>query len=221
MLQHGVRACTCVQELRDEIQQEFTSPQFELAFLRAAHVSLRLGNRKVDRSRASQKKVACQKKAIFVLGPSASGKSYSIQHGLLSTVARENRWQKNLNFVALDGGLMREVGLAVTTSHLSCLAPLTLSTTPLHRAPQRARAHPPASRVCVCVTVPSSCPTAQVSTMWARIKKLALYAHEQSYTGFVDLHEWFQPESSAMKKRMFQRLVASTVPVIAPQQRLA
>eukprot|EP00928_Gymnodinium_smaydae_P008120 TRINITY_DN12940_c0_g1_i1.p1 TRINITY_DN12940_c0_g1~~TRINITY_DN12940_c0_g1_i1.p1 ORF type:complete len:505 (+),score=57.37 TRINITY_DN12940_c0_g1_i1:55-1569(+) len=46
-------------------------------------------------------------KAIFVLGASGSGKTYSTKLRLESILER-NEWDTSLNFISLDGGLMRE-----------------------------------------------------------------------------------------------------------------
>eukprot|EP00928_Gymnodinium_smaydae_P008126 TRINITY_DN12940_c0_g5_i1.p1 TRINITY_DN12940_c0_g5~~TRINITY_DN12940_c0_g5_i1.p1 ORF type:complete len:511 (+),score=71.39 TRINITY_DN12940_c0_g5_i1:53-1585(+) len=49
-------------------------------------------------------------KAIFVLGASGSGKTYSTKVRLES-ILEKNAWDTALNFVSLDGGLMRDISV--------------------------------------------------------------------------------------------------------------
>eukprot|EP00940_MAST-03C_sp_MAST-3C-sp2_P001966 g1966.t1 len=103
---------------RSRIDMEFKSQDFQKKYLRAAVVSANDAGGDVGKvphvSRDSNldvlrhdQEMMRSRVAIFVLGPSASGKTFMTRR-LLSRVLRANGRDPGLEFVSIDGGLMRD-----------------------------------------------------------------------------------------------------------------
>lgn len=112
-----------LEEYRQRIKEELGGDAFLQTYLEAAEVRLDAGPagggddkamggivskpRPGPRSRPHSEMFS--KYAIFVLGPSAAGKTYMTRTTLLRQVLEMNKWPHDLTFSTIDGGLMREV----------------------------------------------------------------------------------------------------------------
>ena len=96
-----------IRSYRTKIDHEFKSSSFQEKYLHEAIFSAD-ENQSKNGGICKDINMMSQRIAVFVLGPSASGKTYNTKKKMCE-ILKSNGYKTNLHFTSIDGGLMRDV----------------------------------------------------------------------------------------------------------------